>query len=269
MLLTYPPKYLKFIVMRLSLVICLLIGAYFIQSEDSVGGTPITEKPIVIAVIDTGFGFANFGHQAKLCKYGHKDFTDGSELTRDYGTVAPLARDVHGHGTNVVGLIERSLTDEDNYCIVVIKFWTQEQSTARNVGNTIKAFRYATNIKATIVNYSAGGPNETQAEKDAVIDYLNKGGKIVAAAGNEKENLDNKKNKYFPAQYDDRIIVVGNVDANGVRDPSSNWGTRVSRTEVGVDQDGYGIIMTGTSQATAVATGKIVKGMLDARHKGN
>ena len=32
------------------------------------------ERPITIAVVDTGFGYGEHGQTKKLCKYGHKDF---------------------------------------------------------------------------------------------------------------------------------------------------------------------------------------------------
>jgi hypothetical protein len=58
--------------------------------------------------------------------------------------------------------------------------------------------------------------------------------------------------------YDKRTVVVGSLDNNGKKMESSNFGSAVSRWELGLNVIGYGIIMSGTSQAAAVATGKIV-----------
>ena len=95
-------------------------------------------------------------------------------------------------------------------------------------------------------------------EKAAVKRFLDHSGKIIAAAGNEHASLELAENAYFPALYDKRIIVVGNNTKDGVRSNSSNYGEPVTRWEVGEDVEAYGIVMTGTSQATAVATGKII-----------
>lgn len=224
-----------------------------------------TEKPITIVVLDTGFGFNNQGHDAKLCKYGHKDFSADRQFTKDYGTVDPVPLDVHGHGTNVVGLIERSLKKTDNYCLVIVKYYAEGQTGSQNLGGTIRAFRYAANIKAKVLNYSGGGPEYDYYEDLAVKAFLNQGGTVIAAAGNEHSDIDKQENKFFPAEYDTRIVVVGNVDEKGVRVPSSNFGKVVTRTENGLNQEVYGIKMTGTSQATAIATGKIVSEMKNVR----
>ncbi len=37
--------------------------------------------PIKVAVIDSGFGFKGLGKDAKLCKYGHKDFSVSKKYT--------------------------------------------------------------------------------------------------------------------------------------------------------------------------------------------
>lgn len=58
--------------------------------------------------------------------------------------------------------------------------------------------------------------------------------------------------------YDKRIVVVGNKDSFGTRIKSSNYGKLVNRWEIGENQEAYGITLTGTSQATAVATGKLI-----------
>jgi hypothetical protein len=55
--------------------------------------------------------------------------------------------------------------------------------------------------------------------------------------------------------------VVGNVDRSGKIANNSNYGKSITRWEIGVNVKAYGLIMSGTSQATATATGKIVAGM--------
>lgn len=208
-------------------------------------------KLIKIAVIDTGFGYKGHGKEAKLCKDGHKDFTN-------HNVGVPM--DYDGHGTNIVGLIEQSLKTI-NYCIVVIKYYTPDYPSNfawhSNMEATIQSFEYATQIKSDYINYSSGGYYPSYRERKAIEQYLDGGGILVVAAGNENTEL-GKNGVYYPAMYDKRIIVVGNLNANKTRQAQSNYGKLVTRWEIGQQATAYGIKMSGTSQATGIATGKIV-----------
>jgi subtilisin family serine protease len=216
------------------------------------------KPPIRIVVVDTGFGYMDHGHDAKLCNYGHKDFSMEKQATRNYATKDAIPLDTHGHGTNIVGVIDGYLKQTHvNYCFVIVKYYSERQTGSQNLLATIRAFNYASNIHAEFINYSGGGPEQNPFERAAIKRFLDHGGKMIAAAGNEGEDLDQPENAYYPALYDKRIIVVGNLGKNGVRYNSSNYGSAVTRWEVGQDVKAYDITMTGTSQATAVATGKI------------
>lgn len=216
-------------------------------------------RPTVIAVLDTGFGYVGKGHDASLCKYGHKNFSIEQEYTAEYGTKDKIPLDTHGHGTNIVGIIDGYAKKFTNsYCIVVIKYYSEKQTGLQNLNASTKAIQYATNIGAKFINYSGGGPESNPEEQRAVKTFLNKGGTFVAAAGNERSDLDLPENAYYPAMDDKRVIVVGNTNFYGVRSPTSNYGKIVTRWEIGESITAYGLTMTGTSQATAVATGRIL-----------
>lgn len=212
-------------------------------------------KTQVVAVIDTGFSPQASGQEDVLCKYGHRDFTVDQQYYRELGTKDPVPTDLHGHGTNIAGIIAKYAKDAD-FCIVVLKYYAEKGSDKDNLANTVKAIDHARQIKADIINYSGGGIAPAQVEIDAVKKYLDQGGKFVAAAGNERNNMDFRA--YYPAMNDDRVIVVGNGRSNEDRAPSSNYGTRVDRWEQGTNVEGFGLVMTGTSQAAAIATGKIL-----------
>lgn len=216
------------------------------------------DKPVIVAVIDTGFGYEGHGHEAKLCKFGHKDFTPEQKYANDYNTNTPIPLDKHGHGTNVVGIIEKfAKKGLTNYCIVVIKYYSDSYF-SNNLSADIKAFNYATSIKADFINFSSGGKGFSEDEKEAVINYLDNGGKLVCAAGNNGVELGMNGHTYYPALYDARIVVVGSLNEFGERVKSSNYGKPVNRWEIGTHVEGYGIDMSGTSQATATATGKLL-----------
>lgn len=220
-------------------------------------------KPVVIAVIDSGFGYRNKGHSAHLCKYGHKDFSIDRQFSKDYGTVDPVPLDYNDHGTNVVGIIDENT--KNNFCIVIIKYFSDNAPPESNLFNSFKAIEYANNINADVINYSGGGPFTDVRERSAVSAYLDSGGIFIAAAGNYNENID--VNPFYPASYDSRIIVVGNNDPSGKRSKTSNYGSTVDRWEMGEKVSYEGITHTGTSQATAKATSKVVNDLACTHRK--
>lgn len=208
-------------------------------------------KPITIAVIDTGVD----RHIAHLCKYGHRSFIDSEPL-----------KDHVGHGNQMASLINQQIKSPGEYCIVSIKWFDPKAEASINIDNLQRAIQYAVNIKVAYMNISGGGLSADPDERSAVLTALNNGITIVAAAGNENSNLDKSCN-YFPACYDSRIITVGNKQGRTTRQPSSNYGHYIKHWEVGTSvisimPDGTRAIGTGTSQATAITTGKLVNARL-------
>lgn len=239
--------------------------------------------PAIVAVLDTGFGYSNEGLNARLCNTGHKTFTNETQVTNN-DTTDPVPKDTHGHGTNVAGVIEKYAGDS-NYCLVILQYYSPTAKGNDNLKGTIQAIKYAQKIGAKFINYSGGGEEFSKAEEKAVKDYLNSGGIFVAAAGNERSDSDD--HPFYPAMYDSREIAVGNAefaepeiydrdftlkinkryelvkingtDRPGRAVPSSNFGNKVNRWELGTGVKAYGLTLTGTSQAAAIATGKLIK----------
>jgi len=213
-------------------------------------------KTLIVAVIDSGID-KRLPH---LCKMGHKSFISSSWYTSDDPNT-----DTMGHGTHVAGLINRNAGNTD-YCLVSLKYYDPRAANTDSFNSMLAAIKYAINIKVDVINISAGGGNFNKEEYDAIELALNNHILVVAAAGNEHTNLDAKCD-YFPACYDKRVIMVGNLNRFARRAPSSNYGSRVNRWEIGTDclsdmPEGKTGIMTGTSQATAIATGKLIKTVL-------
>lgn len=222
------------------------------------------ERPITVAVIDTGYGPSRTKetrdiYDATLCKFGHKDFTRGVS-TVDFRTVDEVPVDDHGHGTHVTGLIDTyARQGHANFCLIIIKYYNAKSIETENLENTVKAIKYATYIHADFINYSSGGITEkakSEKEIEAVKEYLDQGGKFVSAAGNERTDID--EIPYYPAMDDDRVIVVGNGKSLEDHANTSNYGKRVNAWENGDDVKSYDTYMTGTSQATAIHTGKMI-----------
>lgn len=195
-----------------------------------------------VAVIDTGLKML-YRPSAHLCKMGHKDLT--GEGIHDY----------KGHGTNITGLIVNN-ADSDKYCIVIIKAY------AKGKGFDItRALQYAYDIGVDIINLSGGGEGFRSDENQIVKKLLDRGTVLIFASGNNRTNLDKNCN-YYPACYDPRIFVIGSSTT-----PSSNYGKKTVDVEYdGQDQTAFGETFSGSSQATAIFTGKLVN---DITHKAN
>jgi hypothetical protein len=212
-------------------------------------------KPIIVAVLDTGLKYNELSAKAHLCQYGHKDFTQEQNYESQFNTKDPVPRDILEHGTNVAGIIDTyaSKTGKE-FCIVILKIFTY-RNRENSIQYSVAAIKYARQIHANIINYSAGGGQANKDEREEVSRFIKSGGKFVAAAGNEKNDL--LRIPYYPACYKN-VIIVGNMGKNLFPVASSNYGSLVKRWEYGEMVKGFGIELTGTSQATAVATGKIV-----------
>ena len=233
-----------------------LIGIHIMFALNAYG--KCGDKPEIIAVIDTGFGFAGYGKEAKLCSTGHKDFS-GEVIVAEKGVFTPgVPIDLLGHGTNIVGIIESYVRPAHiNYCILVLKYYSVKGD-KNNLQATVLSIREAIKLGAKYINYSSGGADPYKKEQIEVERFLDGGGIFVTAAVNDGLDLDAPGNHRYPPNYDKRIVVVGMLEKDGNKAKMSNYGSVVNRWEVGRSVLGYQVIQSGTSQATAVATGKIV-----------
>jgi len=225
-----------------------------------------THKTITVMVVDTGVAPDNSFIKPFLLN-----------------PVTPDHFDTHGHGTHVTSLIlggpgkrkgksgvEFSNIVCDQVKIIPCKFYNPRANTKENLDSSIGCFRQAAELNVDLVNYSAGGVDSSPEEKQAIealgaLDIL-----LVTAAGNEGSDLN--KYPYYPAKYRlPNIVIVGSL-AQPVdkfvglrRFQSSNFGFSEMFWEIGEAVLGYTHInesaqyMTGTSQATALATNRILK----------
>lgn len=264
-------------------------------------------KTIKVAVIDTGIDLNQVS--IPLCKTGHADFTI-RDVPHDLRQAAIPLMDDHGHGTHISDTIDQyvkgfvredymrsgnrlaghidldHLNKDYDYCQIIIKYYRQSGTSKQNIENMIDSLKHILTLDdVSFVNISGGGNEISIEEKKVVKEILDKGIKIVAAAGNNGAIIDRTTFGYYPALYDDRIYVVGNKwkDRNGnlFRSPTSNYGVFVKHWEVGTSvwalhptkhQTVNGKIVnrntnlvvsrTGTSMAAAIKTGKLVREML-------
>ena len=233
-------------------------------------------REVIVAVIDTGGDTRHpdfHGHlwinpgEIGQDRDGREKATNGIDDdgngfiddVRGYNFVEKTGdiTDVHGHGTHVGGIISRIAP---NARLMFLKYYDPRISNTDAVRNTADAIRYAVKMGAKIINYSAGGSYPSAIERAAIAEARDQGVLFVAAAGNGGTNTDLKR--YYPAGYGfGNILSIAAVDSAMTLLSSSNFGldsvhlaapgSSIRSTLPGGRQG----LMTGTSQATAFASG--------------
>jgi subtilisin family serine protease len=206
-------------------------------------------KTLKVAVVDTGLDLKDDRFQGFICPTGHKDFT-GEGL-----------KDINGHGTHVTGLIEKN-AGIGNYCFLIYKYYSEKQTGHQNLINEIKAFQAAVENGADIVNFSGGGPKFNEQEYNIIKEnpYVT----FVVASGNEGHNL-NINCDYYPACLKlANMVIVGNCKNKDNYNESSNRGDILTTCNDGNHvlsslPNGYFGYMSGSSQSTAIETGKLIR----------
>ncbi|NUN05874.1 MAG: S8 family serine peptidase [Bdellovibrio sp.] len=227
-------------------------------------------RDIVVAIIDTGMDvnhpllkrhlWAN-PHETSIEKDNDGNGYAGDLHGWNFASNNHDLSDNHGHGTHVAGIILQKAKSA-RVKFMILKYYDPDRSGDENLLNTVKAIRYATKMKADIINYSGGGDTRSPLEEAAIRDAQKKGILFVAAAGNEGRNTD--RIGFYPAGYRlSNIISVAAMDARKRLLATSNYGSQ----SVDIVAPGNHILsslpggrygyMTGTSQATAWVTGLV------------
>ncbi len=231
---------------------------------------------ITIAIIDTGVDrehpflagslWINPG-ESGLDEMGRAKETNGVDDDQngyvddihgwDFVRSTPKLSDSHGHGTHIAGIIHQVAPQAR---LMILRYYAPTASAEQTIRWTVEAIRYAIRMNAKIINYSGGGPTSTEEEFEAIREANSAGILVVAAAGNEGANSD--RYRYFPADYElENILSVTAHNQRGDLLSTSNFG----KSTVDISAPGEKIRsslpggnfgeMTGTSQATAFASG--------------
>jgi subtilisin family serine protease len=191
-----------------------------------------------VVVIDTGINRSEFNPRYK-CADGDIDLT--GEGIHDY----------IGHGTNVAGLISKHM-DYNKECLIAIKAFP----TGLWNWHLVTALKLARQLEAKFVNMSYGGISTNFAEEKAISELLSSGADVMTSAGNNRLDL-SKNCVCYPACYkfkSDHWHVVGATDLF-----ESNFNGPVNELAKGNNQCYRKICMSGTSQACANVTGRIIE----------
>ncbi|HEX2085709.1 MAG TPA: S8 family peptidase, partial [Solirubrobacteraceae bacterium] len=236
---------------------------------------------VVVAVLDTGVDVAHpdlapnvWVNAGEVAGNGEDDdgngFVDdvrGWDFVERDGT----PQDEDGHGTHVAGTAGARGGDGAGVAggawratLLPLRILGPDGSGA--VSDAIRAYAYAAQAGARVVNLSLGGPAGSRAERDAIA--ARPGVLFVAAAGNDGAN--NDAAGAFPCNYDvANVVCVAASDQSDALAEFSNYGAKtVDLAAPGVSiastyPDGRWALMDGTSMAAPLVSG--VAALLAAR----
>ena len=211
---------------------------------------------VIVAVVDSGVDMAHPDLSGNIWTNpdeiingidddgnGYIDDVHGWDFTTQ--TNDPV--DTHGHGTRVAGIIGAVGNNAMgmsgvcwNVSIMPLRFISAADY--GTVADAIRAIEYADAKGASVINLSWGGPDYSQALKDA-IDAA--GALVVCAAGNDGSDL--AASPCYPASFDSANIL--SVGASN-RDDAPAWFTNYSDHWVDVAAPGIDIYSTAPSRQT-------------------
>jgi serine protease len=208
------------------------------------------DPSVVVAVVDTGVAYENYGSFVIAPDLIGTSFVGGYDFVNNDFHPNDEGGDGFGHGTFVAGVIAQSTNNglgvagmAFSSSIMPIRVCTYEGLCP--VAYVADGIRWAVDHGADVINISLGGPTGSQVEQDAVEYAYNNGAVIIASSGNEADETSFDGDVSYPARYE-QVLAVGATRYDETRSYYSNYGPNLDVVapggDVTVDQngDGYG-----------------------------
>jgi serine protease len=196
-------------------------------------------KPeVVVAVLDTGIAYEDFGPYRKAPDFGGTVFVPGYDFVNDDAH----ANDDEYHGTHVASTVAEATNNSLGvagfaFGCALMPVKVLDANGDGTFFDVSQGIDFAANFQqggknpVKVINMSLGGDGPSQAVSRAVDNAFARGIVIVASAGN-----DNEGKIAFPASLAN-VIAVGAVDGRKSRAPYSNFGKELSVVAPGGDCD--------------------------------
>jgi serine protease len=194
---------------------------------------------IVVAVVDSGVAYENFGAFAQAPDLAGRPFVAAYDAVTGDGH----ANDENSHGTHVAGTIGQVTNNAlgvagiAHACTIMpVRVLDASGSGAHTwIANGINHARLN---NAKVINLSLGGGSGSTTLQNAIVNAANAGITICAATGNTR-----RQGLQYPAAYS-QCIAVGATRFNGARPKYATYGTGIDVVAPGgdtsVDQNGDG-----------------------------
>lgn len=168
---------------------------------------------VTVAVLDSG---ANMRHR-DLASHLWTNPADGSH-GYDFVSSDSDPSDGNGHGTHVAGIVA-SIAPQARLMIVRVL----DNNAAGTTDVVAKGMRYAVDNGARVVNLSLAGSLPSSDLESAIQYAQDRGVLVVAAAGNDSQDL--TKTPSYPASYpEDNVVGVSATSESGRLAAISNYG---------------------------------------------
>jgi len=198
-----------------------------------------TGQGVLIAVLDTGIAYEDFGDFRRAPDLGNTRFAAGYDFVNDDAH----PNDDEGHGTHVAGTIAQSTNNAQGVTGVAFDATLMPVKVLDSRGQgshdaIAKGIIFATDRGARVINLSLSGRTGSNTLADAVNYATSKGVLVVAAAGNSGGAIE------YPAAYAN-ALAVGAVGYDRKRVDYSNFGSQLDlvapggNTDVDLNGDGY------------------------------
>jgi thermitase len=178
---------------------------------------------IVIAVVDSGV------------RASHPDLA-GKVLANGYDFVANDSdpNDENGHGTAVAGTVSPATNNQIGVAGVVwntpiLPVRVLDAAGSGSYSAIANGITFSADRGAKVINLSLGGTSSSRTLQDAVNYAWNKQCVLIAAAGNNGNNV-----TFYPAACTN-VVAVSATDSNDVRPSWSNFGTYVDVSAPGAN----------------------------------
>ena len=228
---------------------------------------------VTVAVIDSGIDLGHpdlapnlFQNAGEIAANDIDDDRNGfvDDVTGwDFFDSDATPNDENGHGTHVAGTVAARGNDGVGvtgvaWATSILPLRSLGPDGSGNVSDTIRAYSYAAEAGAEIINLSLGGDSSSRTEREAIASAA--GVLFVAAAGND--GADNDTTASYPCNYDlPNVVCVAATDrSDGLAGFSNFGGQTVDLAAPGVAiastyLDGKYALLDGTSMATPHVSG--------------
>jgi serine protease len=197
---------------------------------------------VIIAVLDTGAAYENYGIYRQAPDLAETLFVPGYDFIND----DDHPNDDHGHGTHVTGTIAQSTNNDIGvagiaYGCSIMPVKVLDANGAGDYFTVTEGIYYAVDNGAMVINMSLGATSSSNTLENALAYAYQHGVTIVCAAGNDYLNGNPVE---YPAAYDSYCIAVGATRFDNQRAPYSSTGSYLDVVAPGgdmlVDQNGDG-----------------------------
>ena len=189
------------------------------------------DSSVVVAVLDTGIAYEDFGPYRKAPDFSSTVFVPGFDFINN----DTHPNDDNFHGTHVSSVIAEATNNRTgvaglayNTALMPVKVLDAE-----GFGDSFSIAEgidfAADNSAVKVINMSLGGGGTSSAISTAVTRAVARGITVVAAAGNDGEGTVS-----YPANLSN-VIAVGAIDGRKLRAPYSNFGSALDLMAPGGD----------------------------------